>query len=159
MAAGALAAALCLAAGAAQVSLPATHFTLRWQHSIEKIEWSEDYEVAGPWLHLSQARIEGSGAGMEPPPDAKLFGGRWHYRLADPWRREIVLARSEFVPDYELCIGEHRCRRMSRWIPVSAGATTLTACRVPGVDGDAASGSVSKAHPGVVHDQQSSPHG
>jgi hypothetical protein len=122
-----LLAALCLAAGTLHISLPVSSFTLRWQHSIEKIAWEEDYEVSGNWLHLSQARIRGSGAGMEPPPDAKLFNGTWHYRLADPWRKEVVLARSEFVPDYELCING-RCDRLTRWLPISAGPTTLTAC-------------------------------
>jgi len=123
-------AALCLVAGALQVQLPASHFTLRWQHSIEKVEWAEDYEVAGAWLHLSQARIRGSGAGMEPPDGATLFGGAWHYRLADPWRREIVLARSEFVPDYELCF-QGVCRRLTHWVPISAGATTVRSCGSP----------------------------
>jgi hypothetical protein len=123
-------AALCLAAGALQLSLPAKQFTLRWQHSIEKIEWAEDYEVVGGWLHLSQARIRGSGAGMEPPPDAQLVHGVWHYRLADPWRREVVLARSEFVPDYELCM-DGQCRRLTHWLPISAGITTLRACDQP----------------------------
>jgi len=121
-------AALCLAAGALQVSLPVSSFTLRWQHSIEKTEWAEDYEVAGTWLHLSQARIRGSGAGMEPPPGSVLVNGVWHYRLADPWRRELLLARSEFVPDYELCLGELGCRRMSHWLPVAAGTTRVSAC-------------------------------
>lgn len=120
-------AALCLAAGALQASVPVDHFTLRWRHSIEKIEWDEDYEIAGNWLHLSQARIRGSGAGMEPPPGAALIDGVWHYRLADPWRREVVLARSEFVPDYELCL-DGRCRRLTDWLPISAGPATLTAC-------------------------------
>lgn len=120
-------AALCMAAGAMEISLPVSSFTLRWQHSIEKVEWAEDYEVAGPWLHLSQARIRGSGAGMEPPPGAKLIDGVWHYRLENPWRRELVLARSEFVPDYELCI-DGKCRRLTHWLPIAAGATTLTAC-------------------------------
>ncbi len=87
-------AALCLAAGGLQVSLPVSQFTLRWTHSIEKVEWAEDYEVAGAWLHLSRARIRGSGAGMEPPPGSWLLHGVWHYRLDDPWRREIVLARN-----------------------------------------------------------------
>ena len=114
---------------AAGRACPPRHFTLRWQHSIEKIEWDEDYEVVGAWLHLSQARIRGSGAGMEPPPDARLVDGVWHYRLADPWRRELVLARSTFVPDYELCFAG-RCRRMSHWLPVSAGTTTLRACAI-----------------------------
>jgi len=120
-------AALCLAAGALQVRIPATHFTLRWQHSIEKIEWDEDYVVAGRWLMLSGARIRGSGAGMEPPPHAHLDNGVWHYTLADPWRRELVLARSDFVRDYDLCVNG-RCQPMGRWIPTSAGTTVATAC-------------------------------
>ena len=120
-------AALCLAAGALQLSLPVSQFRLRWTHSIEKVEWAEDYEVAGEWLHLSRAYIRGSGAGMEPPPGAWLLRGVWHYRLDDPWRREIVLARSEFVPDYELCFDGH-CRALSYWLPVSAGVTTLRPC-------------------------------
>jgi hypothetical protein len=123
---GATLAALCLAAGSVHVSLPVTRFTLRWQHSIEKVEWAEDYEVVGPWLHLSQARIRGSGAGMEPPDGARLVDGVWHYRLADPWRREVVLARSGFVPDYELCAAG-RCDRLSRWLP-ELGPATLSAC-------------------------------
>ena len=68
-------AALCLAAGALTVSLPATHFTLRWQHSIEKIWWEEDYALAGPWLVITGARIRGSGAGMDPPDGAWLDHG------------------------------------------------------------------------------------
>lgn len=120
---------LCLVAGGLQVQLPLppSGFTLRWQHSIEKIAWEEDYELAGLWLHLSQARIRGSGAGMEPPEGSTLVDGVWRYRLPDPWRREIVLARSEFVPDYELCIGGS-CRRLTHWVPIALGATTLRAC-------------------------------
>ncbi len=123
-------AALCLAAGALHVAIPARHFTLRWQHSIEKIEWDEDYVVAGHWLMLSGARIRGSGAGMDPPARAWLEHGVWHYRVSDPWRRQLVLARSDFVRDYDLCI-ERRCRSMGHWIPTSAGTTTLTACELP----------------------------
>ena len=123
-------AALCLAAGALQVRVPTDRFTLRWQHSIEKVEWAEDYDVVGGWLHLSQARIHGSGAGMEPPPDARLIDGTWRYRLADPWRREVVLARSGFVPDYELCI-DGSCQRLTHWVPLAAGNTTMTACPQP----------------------------
>ena len=120
-------AALCMAAGALMVSLPATQFTLRWQHSIEKVAWEEDYAVAGPWLALTGARIRGSGAGMEPPDDAWLQHGVWHYRLADPWRKNVVLARSPYVRDYDLCVAG-RCRPLHEFVPVSAGATTLSAC-------------------------------
>lgn len=124
-------AALCLAAGALHARLPLKSFTLRWQHSIEKIEWAEDYDVVGSWLVLTQARIRGSGAGMDPPPNAQLVDGVWHYRLADPWRHAVVLARSEFVPDYELCIEGAGCQRLWHWVPVGAGTTTLSACTMP----------------------------
>ena len=120
-------AALCLAAGALHVTIPTRHFTLRWQHSIEKIEWDEDYVVAGQWLMLSGARIRGSGAGMDPPPRAWLERGVWHYRVADPWRHELVLARSSYVQDYDLCVNGH-CQPLSHWIPVEAGPTTITSC-------------------------------
>ena len=120
-------AALCLAASALAVSLPTTHFTLRWQHSIEKIWWEEDYALAGPWLVITGARIRGSGAGMDPPDGAWLDHGVWHYRLADPWRREVVLARSPYVRDYDLCLDE-KCIPLSHWIAVSSGTTTLRAC-------------------------------
>ena len=65
-----IASALCIVVGTALVSIPAQRFTLRWQHTVEKIVWEEDYVVAGDWLYLSGARVQGSGAGMEPPPDA-----------------------------------------------------------------------------------------
>ncbi len=120
-------AALCLAAGVWHATIPVDRFRLRWQHSIEKIEWDEDWIVTGAWLFLDDASVRGSGAGMEPPPDARLRDGAWHYRPADPWRREVVLARSSFVRDYELCL-RGRCRPLSDWIPVSAGPTTLSAC-------------------------------
>lgn len=120
-------AALCMAAGAWHASLPIDAFTLRWTHSIEKIEWAEDYEIAGRWLHLSRAHVRGSGAGMDPPAGAFLHDGVWSYRLADPWRRELVLARSPYVADFELCF-EGGCRPLSDWIPISAGPTTLRPC-------------------------------
>ena len=108
----AVAAALCLAAGSVQVQLPVRQFTLRWQHSIEKVEWAEDYEVAGPWLHLSQARIRGSGAGMEPPEGAVLERGVWRYRpLVAPVER-LRLANSAYTADYELCF-DGRCRPLA----------------------------------------------
>ena len=108
-------------------SVPASHVTLRWQHSIEKIVWEEDYTVAGNWLVITGARIRGSGAGMEPPPNAVLQDGVWHYQLADPWRKEVVLARSSYVRDYDLCV-KANCRPLSAWIPVDAGPTTMRAC-------------------------------
>lgn len=122
-------AALCLVAGSLQAQIPVSQFTLRWQHSIEKIDWEEDYVIAGDWLLLSRARVRGSGAGMEPPAGAYYERGVWHYRPAPDmrWTRQLVLTRSEFTHDYELCI-DGRCQALSRWIAPSGDTTTAAPC-------------------------------
>jgi hypothetical protein len=122
-----IASALCIVVGTALHTFPARSFTLRWQHTVEKVFWEEDYVVAGEWLYLSGARVRGSGAGMEPPPDAIKVGAAWHYRPPQRWHRELKLARSEFGSDYELCI-DGTCRPMSGWIPGAPAATTLSPC-------------------------------
>ena len=109
------------------MQLHADRFTLVWTHSIEKIDWEEDYVVAGRWLYLSGARIRGTGAGMEPTDDAQLVDGVYVYRPAQRWFRALDLARSTFVRDYRVCIAG-RCQPMSNWIPVSAGTTRVTSC-------------------------------
>jgi hypothetical protein len=124
----ALAGAICLSGGDVHATIDAPRFTLVWRHSIEKIDWEEDYVVAGDWLYLSGARIRGTGAGMEPPPDAQRVGGVYVYRPDTRWFRELDLARSSFVQDYRVCV-EGRCRPMSMWVPVEAGVTRVEACR------------------------------
>lgn len=101
--------ALCLAAAAITVALPLQSFTLAWTHSIEKIRWEEDYRLVGDKLELIQARIRGSGAGMEPPEGAVFRNGVWHYTPALPALPRLKLTRSAYVADYELCAAG-RCR-------------------------------------------------
>lgn len=105
------------------------NFTLRWQHTIEKLDWEEDYRIAGSWLYLSGARVPGSGAGMEPPPGAHYAQGVWHYRPTPDlrWTQQLLLARSEFGRDYELCI-DGVCHPLSRWVPLSLGSTAVLPC-------------------------------
>ena len=124
-----IAAALCIAVAAQIVSLPLHSFTLQWQHTVEKVLWEEHYLVAGDWLLLQRARVLGSGAGMEPPPDAVREAKGWSYRPADRWRRSVELARSEFGDDYRLCI-QGDCRPLTEFVP-ARGPTTLTACSGP----------------------------
>lgn len=121
-----IAAALCIAVGARIVAVPAHSFTLEWRHTIEKVRWEEDYLIAGEWLLLTRARIRGSGAGMDPPPDAVRDGTAWSYRPADRWRKSVVLARSEIGDDYRLCI-KGECRPFDEFMP-ARGVTTLAAC-------------------------------
>lgn len=122
-----IAAALCIAVGTALHAIPAQRFTLRWQHTVEKVVWEEDYVVAGGWLYAAGARVRGSGAGMEPPPGAIRVGDAWHYRPAERWHRELRLARSGWGVDYELCI-DGRCRPMSAWAPGAPAPTVLAPC-------------------------------
>lgn len=124
-------AALCIATAALSVSVPAERFTLAWRHSVEKTLWEEDYRIAGDWLFLVGARIRGSGAGMEPPADAVLRNGVWHYRPASRWARELVLANSEFTGEYSLCI-DARCRPLSDYLPARGQPVVLRPCKRAG---------------------------
>jgi hypothetical protein len=89
-------------AGALVASLPDPAFTLVWTHSVQQTRWVERYRVEGSALRLVDAEVEGSGAGMEPPADAVLRDGRWHWR-ADRLLAELVLVRSAYARDYEVC--------------------------------------------------------
>ncbi len=94
---------LCLlVAGAVRASLPASEFTLEWQHSVEKVRWEERYRVEADHLLLVEARVRGSGAGMEPPPGAVLEHGVWTWQ---PQRAlpEVRVTHSRFAADYRLC--------------------------------------------------------
>ncbi len=91
-----------LVAGALRATIPEFEFTLAWDHSVQKLRWEERYRVAGERLLLIEARVEGSGAGMEPPPSAVLRDGRWTWqpRTTLP---ELRLTHSSFARDYVLC--------------------------------------------------------
>ncbi|MDP3315414.1 MAG: DUF1850 domain-containing protein, partial [Devosia sp.] len=69
--------ALCVAAGGKMVAIATTLFTLSWTHSVERTDWSETWRVSEQGLELTEARIKGSGAGMDPGEGAKLEDGWW----------------------------------------------------------------------------------
>jgi len=85
---------LCVVLGAAKVVYATSVFILAWTHSVEKTRWEEDWRVRPDGLEILEARIEGSGAGMEPPPDAVLDGHLWRYHPKLPVQTKITLARS-----------------------------------------------------------------
>ena len=107
-------------------------FTLAWVHTIEKVRWEEDYVVDTvanrPVLKAVAARVRGSAAGMEPPPDARLENGWYSYQPQIRQPDVLRLTRSAFAADYELC-SSGRCRPMSDFLPSDGGMTLLTACR------------------------------
>lgn len=96
--------ALCALSAAGLLRIATTSFMLQWTHSVEKTLWQEDWIITAEGLVLSEARIQGSGAGMEPPEDAIYQNGWYHYRPKIPPRHEIVLAASgETVSGWKLC--------------------------------------------------------
>lgn len=108
-------ASVCLSSGAQAIALPANRFTLSWTHSIEKILWDEEWRLDAGALVLVEARVRGSGAGMEPASGAQLIDGVWHYSVA---RREaaLVLTHSPYTAGYTLCAAG-RCRPLTEWLP------------------------------------------
>lgn len=107
---------LCFAAGALTASIAVHSFTLAWTHSIEKIRWEEDWRVAGDSLEIVEARIRGSGAGMEPPAGAVLRAGVWHYRPAIASQPALRLTHSPHTAGYELC-DDAPCRPLAELLP------------------------------------------
>ena len=108
--------ALCMGlAGAVWAMLPLSQFTLAWDHTIEKIRWEEDYHVTASGLVLGEARVKGSGAGMEIPDGAVWRKGVWSYRRTLPPLQPLRLARTPEAGDYQLCF-ERVCRPLSVWL-------------------------------------------
>ena len=119
------------------VFLKANRFTLAWTHSIEKQRWEEDYDLvelerekrsARLWLRPLEARIKGSGAGMEPPEGSRLINGWFVYRPTTAPLTVLRLSRSFFTDDYSLCIESH-CNSMANLLPSDGQTTLLWGCR------------------------------
>jgi hypothetical protein len=89
-------------AGVVRASVPGPEFTLAWEHSVAKTRWEERYRVDGEVLILVEARVAGSGAGMEPPATATLQDGMWTWQ---PRNRlpELRVTLSGYTRDYTLC--------------------------------------------------------
>jgi hypothetical protein len=100
---------LCILVGGKQAVYAVTAFTLSWTHSVEKTRWEEDWRITPHGLEIVEARIEGSGAGMDPPPDARFDGRFWRYRPVLAPQPSLVLARSGATGEgWRICF-EHAC--------------------------------------------------
>ena len=123
---------LCLASAGVVKTLAIAAFTLAWTHSIEKVEWQEDWRVTPDGLQLVQARVKGSGAGMEPSPKARLVNGWFQWQLQRPPMRELLLGNSGVAGEWRLCT-EADCATLSEMFghPVGANVTSMSACEGP----------------------------
>lgn len=107
---------LCLGlAGVVWAQVPTADFTLAWTHTIEKIRWEEDYRVTSDGLLLGEARVKGSGAGMEIPDGAELRNGTWHYQRQMSPLQPLRVGRTPEAGDYQLCF-DQRCHALSEWL-------------------------------------------
>lgn len=132
---------LCFAAAGVVKVLSVAAFTLAWTHSIEKIEWQEDWRVTPQGLQLVEARVKGSGAGMEPPPEARLVNGwfQWSPKMAP--LPQVVLGNSGLAGEWRICT-DGACRTLSDVLGRHLGSepTTMKICdgvSVPKADHDA----------------------
>lgn len=111
---------LCLTAGTVSAVLAVQSFTLSWIHSIEKIQWQEDWRVESRELVIDEARIRGTGAGMEPPDNAVFKDGLWRYRPVEARHRVLRLTHSPYTQGYEICTtlkDEFRCQPLVNLLP------------------------------------------
>jgi len=127
---------LCLAFGAALVALNAAEADLAWTHSVQKTEWREHWRAVtlssgAPALQITQASVEGSGAGMEPGEDAKFKDGRWVWAPKLGAQPQLILTRSPFTPgDWKICLKDQPCRPVGDYFPGIGPmeAVTLKVC-------------------------------
>lgn len=124
--------AVCLiVAGVVKATLATEEFTISWTHSVEKTRWEETYRVDGDRLALTRARIQGIGAGMEPPPGARLADGWWSWQPTLAPLPSLALSRSPYTRDYDFCFAT-RCAELGAIIDeINEPATnvvTVKAC-------------------------------
>jgi len=118
---------VCVLAPAAMLALAGSGFSLVWTHSVEKVEWRERWVVTGSQLVLQEARVRGSGAGMEPPDGSVLEDGWWVYR-ADRAVPQLNLAVSGATGrGWQLCTGDDgalTCHDLESELAVAGRAPT-----------------------------------
>lgn len=117
---------LCVLAAGKTAVIAATAFTLSWTHSVEKIRWQEDWRVTPAGLEIVEARVQGSGAGMEPGEGAIFKDGWWVWRPAlGPQAKLMLGASGASVSGWTLCAGQD-CRVLGA---IAGAPVEIRACR------------------------------
>lgn len=100
---------ICVLAAGKTTVFAATAFTLAWTHSVEKTRWEEHWLVTSAGLDIVEARVKGSGAGVDPPAGAMLSAGWWVWRPRMPPRQSLTLAASGATGEGWTLCAEGRC--------------------------------------------------
>ncbi len=103
---------VCLLAAGKVAVVAASAFTLGWTHSVQRTEWQEDWRLVPAGLQLVEARVKGSGAGMEPPEGSVLKDGWWVYAPDLPPQPRLVLASSGATASGWTLCGESGCNEI-----------------------------------------------
>ena len=103
---------VCIHASGKAVTFAASVFTLTWTHSVEKTRWQEEWAATPQGLVIREARVQGSGAGMEPGENARKEGAWWVWtpRLAP--LPELILASSGATGSGWTICDAHDCREL-----------------------------------------------
>lgn len=112
---------LCILTAGKTLTLAVAAFTLSWTHSVEKTRWQEDWKLSPAGLQIVQARIMGSGAGMEPPEGSVLRDGWWTYAPRIGPQPRLVLAASGATGEGWMLCTAKGCRELGK----TAGETAV----------------------------------
>ena len=105
---------LCILAAGKTTVLAVTAFTLSWTHSVEKTRWEEDWRVTPAGLEIFEARVKGSGAGIDPPEGAVLEDGWWTYEPRIGARPAVTLAASGATGSGWTLCADQTCLELGR---------------------------------------------
>ena len=95
---------ICILSGLKLSTFAISFFTLSWTHSVEKIEWQEDWIINQNQLEIVEARVQGSGAGMEVPEGSNFVNGWWIYKPKNIKTNELLLATSNTnIQNWKIC--------------------------------------------------------
>ena len=103
---------LCIATGGNLLALAATAFTLSWTHSVEQTTWREAWRVAGDRLQVVEASVEGPGAGIALPENARMTAEGWSYVPDLPPLPRLTLAASGMTPSAWMLCAESDCHEL-----------------------------------------------
>lgn len=116
---------LCIIAASKTITFAVSLFTLSWSHSVQKTEWRETWAVTPKGLEIREAAVKGSGAGMEPGPDARLRDGWWVWHPPLPPQPRLSLAASGATNGGWLLCHEGGCLTIGK---VFGDAAVLSPC-------------------------------
>ncbi|WMT89832.1 DUF1850 domain-containing protein [Pelagibacterium sp. H642] len=122
---------LCIAAGGKIIALAATTFSLSWTHSVERTLWQEQWIVREGKLAITQATVQGSGAGIGLPDNAVRSEDGWSYTPDLPPLERLSLAASGATPSAWTLCADGQCLELG----AAAGDTVVLwadgQCRTP----------------------------